>query len=68
MPIRPSAMSYECPTCGWAKTIEPLSDVLLEAPPDVCPKCGDQHIDAQSVFSGQPVFSALTNAFRKIFP
>lgn len=66
MPVRPMPISFECPECGWTKTIEPLSDVLIEAPMGVCPKCGHQHLVAKRISFSPVVLSALTNAFRKI--
>lgn len=41
MPIRPKPMTYVCQSCGWKKTVAPMSDVLL--PGDIvkqCEKCG----------------------------
>ncbi len=66
MPIRPPPMSFECSACGWTKTIEPLSDVLLEESPDVCPKCGDQHIVSKRVFLPVSVVNTLRSAIRKM--
>ena len=66
MPIRPPPISLECPSCGWTTTIQPLSDVLLEESPDVCPKCGDQHIVAKRIFFSVSVLNTLKREIRKM--
>lgn len=68
MPTRPPPMSFECAVCGWTKTIQPLSDVLLEGPPDVCPKCGDPHIVSKRAFLSVSVLNKLRSAIRKMLP
>ena len=37
MPVRPSPMTYRCPSCGWSKTTAPKSDALL--PGEFFTKC-----------------------------
>lgn len=41
MPIRPPAITYQCPKCHWKKTVWPTADALTphDIPPSQCPKC-----------------------------
>nr|WP_072341005.1 MULTISPECIES: hypothetical protein [unclassified Pseudomonas] len=43
MPIRPRPFTFVCDTCGWKKTVAPLSDALV--PGDWferCERCGNE--------------------------
>lgn len=45
MPIRPKPFTFVCDTCGWKKTIAPLSDALGPGEwMDKCPKCGSNEL------------------------
>jgi predicted RNA-binding Zn-ribbon protein involved in translation (DUF1610 family) len=50
MPIKPRPITYECPTCGWSKTVAPHSDCLIIGRDgfDTCPKCGDKNLALRS--------------------
>lgn len=37
MPIRPKPMTYVCQSCGWKKTVAPMSDVLV--PGNIVKQC-----------------------------
>ena len=50
MPIPPKPRTYVCQSCGWKKTVVPISDVLL--PGDIvrkCEKCGCAELLHRSV-------------------
>lgn len=42
--------TYACPSCGWKKTVAPMSDVRLPGVNgfDRCPECGNEDLDAQA--------------------
>jgi len=48
MPLRPPAVVYRCPQCGWKKFSHPQSDALM--PGDVihrCPVCGHFNLETR---------------------
>ena len=39
MPVQPTPFLLYCKTCHWRQLFAPLSDVLVELPPEQCPQC-----------------------------
>lgn len=48
MPITPKPFVCKCADCDWQEIYSPVSGVLLNAPPDVCPKCGSEQLAVKS--------------------
>ncbi len=45
MPIKPKPRTYVCPSCGWQKSVFPVSDAMM--PGDYfksCPKSGTKEL------------------------
>lgn len=41
--IKPPPFKFECPKCGYSRTVRPKSDVLNPLDfSDICPKCGSK--------------------------
>ncbi|MDR2092140.1 MAG: hypothetical protein LBP58_02325 [Azoarcus sp.] len=49
MPVRPHPITYECPACGWSKTVAPQSDCLIAGRDcfDACPECGNENLNTR---------------------
>jgi peptide subunit release factor 1 (eRF1) len=49
MPVKPQPSTYECPACGWSKTVAPKSDCLAEGYDyfTTCPKCGSENLESR---------------------
>ena len=68
MPIPPPPKTYQCPTCGWSKTVAPRSDALT--PGDyfgACPGCGHAPLDVQPATALQALKARTAFGLKSIF-
>lgn len=63
MAIKPTPKIYQCRECGWKTRYAPLSDALVEAPPEQCEQCGGISLD----FKTASVVDNLSAAFSIFF-
>lgn len=50
MPTNPLPTTYQCPACGWKKTVVPRNQMLTQEQTfEACPECGSHELASQHV-------------------
>jgi peptide subunit release factor 1 (eRF1) len=66
MAFKPQPTTYNCPKCGWSKTVSPKSDALM--PGDIiqeCPKCGNDQLEAKRAGLVDQLLAAIKNTTQR---
>lgn len=59
MAVKPEPFKLRCPACGWHKNFTPMSDVIIEIPPETCPKCGHYELMREPLSTAEALLSNL---------